>query len=187
MFLGNTHQLAFRTETLPLTTSHTLCHNSHLLLGILVPQAKCSLEFPLLCRIVPCHPEDNKNFFKNQDFRKHFHNNESVKIIVYPTTFLDRNNKQKLIFYTENIYNVCGVITFIMLTETKYDTLFIFMQVPKSASFKCPALSSNMLSGFTSLTRQKYSDIKHVCKAQTIHRAYNKKTRSDFACVCVYS
>lgn len=33
-------------------------------------------------------------------------------------------------------------------------TLFIFMQVPKSASFKWPALSSNMLSGFTSL-RQK--------------------------------
>lgn len=39
-------------------------------------------------------------------------------------------------------------------------TLFIFMQVPKSASFKWPALSSNMLSGFTSL-RQKLSQNTH--------------------------
>ena len=36
-----------------------------------------------------------------------------------------------------------------------WGTLFIFMQVPKSASFKWPALSSNMLSGLTSLRRQK--------------------------------
>ncbi|TNN67574.1 hypothetical protein EYF80_022247 [Liparis tanakae] len=33
-------------------------------------------------------------------------------------------------------------------------------KVPKSASFKWPALSSSMLSGFTSLRRQKHSDIK---------------------------
>ena len=30
-------------------------------------------------------------------------------------------------------------------------TLSIFIQVPKSANFRCPSLSRSMLSGFTSL------------------------------------
>lgn len=53
----STHPQAFRKGTPPLTTSRTLCRNSHLHLGISVPQVKCSLEFPQLCHIVPYHPE----------------------------------------------------------------------------------------------------------------------------------
>lgn len=53
----STHPQAFRKGTLPLTTSRTLCHSSHLHLGISVPQVKCSLGFPQLCHIVPYHPK----------------------------------------------------------------------------------------------------------------------------------
>lgn len=140
---SKTHQLAFRTGTLPPTTSHTLCRNSHLLLGISVPQAKCSLEFPLLCRIVPYHPEEEKQQ----------QNNCLPKPRMF---FIDPNNQQNhlkcILIYSW--YMWCDNIHY-MLMETECDTLFIFMQVPKSASFKWPALSSNMLSGFTSLRRQK--------------------------------
>lgn len=55
-----THQQASHKETLLLTTSHTLCHSCHCLLGISVPQVKCSLEFQLLCHIVPSHPDREK-------------------------------------------------------------------------------------------------------------------------------
>lgn len=52
--------------------------------------------------------------------------------------------------------------TIILVLELKCETLFIFMQVPKSASFKWPALSSSMLSGFTSLRRQRQRHQTHV-------------------------
>lgn len=40
-------------------------------------------------------------------------------------------------------------------------TLSILIHVPKSASFRCPALSSNMLSGFTSLSALENNNYKH--------------------------
>lgn len=41
-----------------------------------------------------------------------------------------------------------------LVAKTFVITLSILIQVPKSANFKCPCLSNNMLSGFTSLKQK---------------------------------
>jgi hypothetical protein len=51
-------------------------------------------------------------------------------------------------------YRYCVVTTKLISTFFSILTASILIQVPKSASFRCPCLSKSILSGFTSLKKQ---------------------------------
>lgn len=78
------------------------------------------------------------------------------KVLLY----LKVGNKKQLSNQVDNLMNIpLGIILHKEITYSLIDgkifscilTSSIFMQVPKSASFRCPYLSKSILSGFTSL------------------------------------